>query len=470
MSCFLNLVKKDLLDHAHGGRLRAGALICLLLFGLTALIRFRDVSQAHQERSLFLQRWIGAVEEQAARNESIQVENTRSVSPLGVLSMGLEPVMPFRMSSTKEGLRLGESRAAKSSVDALFGYLDLSFCIGALLSLLSLAFSFDALCGERSQGTLAMVLSYPVSRNTVLLAKITANTLATLVCLLPAFLVVFGMALLHGVPLVNPWHWLVFLAISSIYLYGFVAIGTALSAWVRRPADAMLACLLTWVLLAFVLPRAMGLVVNALRPPAKAIELALQEDQQVSQLRTEFKKKQQEAFLQFAFREGAPGAQEDFRNRIQQATQQYTQARRQILDRLWEAQGQEERLREQTMLLYSGLSPTALYQGIAAELAWTGHRQREHFILEARSYDEKIGRKLADSRQVFYAPSADGRTGKAMVQNPDIKPYLVPFGSTWVSSRQILASIAWPVFALILFGVGFTVIGLLGLNRMDVRP
>jgi hypothetical protein len=48
------------------------------------------------------------------------------------------------------------------------------------------------------------------------------------------------------------------------------------------------------------------------------------------------------------------------------------------------------------MLAFSGLYPSALFQSVAAELAWTGHRQREHFIREARAYDEKIGRKLAD--------------------------------------------------------------------------
>jgi hypothetical protein len=57
----------------------------------------------------------------------------------------------------------------------------------------------------------------------------------------------------------------------------------------------------------------------------------------------------------------------------------------------------------------------------------------------------------------------------AIILHDDIKPYLIPFESTRVSSREILLSIAYPGALLAAFASLFLVTARWFLARMDVR-
>jgi hypothetical protein len=59
----------------------------------------------------------------------------------------------------------------QSPVADLMTTVDLEFIVTAVLALLAIVFSYDAVCGEREQGTLRLVLSYPVSRGHFLIGK-----------------------------------------------------------------------------------------------------------------------------------------------------------------------------------------------------------------------------------------------------------------------------------------------------------
>ncbi len=462
------LLIKELADHLHGRRFFVGAGVCILLFALTGFIRLQDLRNAQQERNAFLQRWSPSVEEQIDRDEAIQVENTRSVSALSILSVGLEPITPFRFTSTKEGLRFGEARGARNTIDALFGYLDLTFVVGVLLSLLAIALTFDAICGERSQGTLAVLLSYPVRRSTVLLVKVLSSMIVLTVCFLPAF---FGVMLTAGAVtgnVMNGRHWTLYALLTLLYLLVFVCAGLAVSSVVRRPADAALICLAVWVALVFVAPRAVGIVVNMIHPPTRAVALMLKEDELLSQLRSQNRRDLQKAFESFLDNASKPTAQEDFSKARKQAVDDFHDKRRQLLARIWDEQDREEAQREKQIERFSLVTPTAMFNHAAAELSWTGYQQRKHFIDQSRVYDQQIGRKLAESRQSFFAPTAGGR-GNAMVTKDDVRPYLIPFESTWAASRDIVQTTWLPLLMLAMFAAFFFTIGYIGFLRLDVR-
>ena len=53
----------------------------------------------------------------------------------------------------------------------LFSQIDLVFIFQVVLSLLSLLFAYDAIAGDWETGTLRLVLSHPIGRGKVLLAK-----------------------------------------------------------------------------------------------------------------------------------------------------------------------------------------------------------------------------------------------------------------------------------------------------------
>jgi ABC-type transport system involved in multi-copper enzyme maturation permease subunit len=441
------LIRKELWENLHGYRFYLGASMVFVLCALATVVRLTDLRQAHYERNAFLQRWIPSVEEQLERDEVIQVENTRAVSPLAVLSVGLEPVMPFRFTSTKEGLRFGETRSARNVVDALFGFLDLTFVVAVLLSLLALALTFDSICGERANGTLPMVLSYPVPRWVILLAKITGNASVLLICFIPSFLLTMLITAFYGTGIENFGHWALYATAAILYLLCFVVIGTAISAMSRRPTDAALVSLFVWALCVFVTPRIVALAVNQFNPPTRGVELAIKEDEMVSKLRLEFQRKQQQAFEAYLAAGETQSANEEFNRIRREAAEELATKRRELVGRLWDEQAREEKARERLVNIFSFFSPTAMFNQAAAELAWTGYRQREHFVREARHYDERIGRKLAESRQSFYGKAQGGRVG-ALIIKDEIKPYLVPFKGTLAPSRDIRPAVVAPIIML----------------------
>ncbi|HYH07142.1 MAG TPA: ABC transporter permease subunit [Thermoanaerobaculia bacterium] len=466
---FRALVRKEIADQTHGRRFVVGALLCIALCALASWIRVEDYRQSHRLRDEFLQRWVPAVQEQLQRDENVQVENTRAVSPLTTLSVGLEPTVPFRFSSTKEGLRYGETRGAQNTVDALFGYMDVAFIIGTLLSLLAIALTFDSICGDRSDGTLAVLLSYPVSRATLLAAKVVGAMAVLIACLLPSILIVALIMIVRGVTLMSLAHWAIYGFAAIVYLLIFVLIGVTVSARARHRSEAALAGLVVWVAFVFIVPRVATVLVNGFASPSRAVELALQEDAVTSKLKVEFAQQRQRAFEAYIGAQGSAAAMEEFERTVQEATDAMRTKRRAQLARIWDQRDREEARRQQLVSIASLVSPSALFSTVAAELCWTGYAQRDHFYEQSRAYDERVGRNLAESRYMYFAQTGPDGTGRAMITRASIRPYLQPFRSTWIDSSRILREVILPLVALIVIAGLFYFLAYESLLRLDVR-
>lgn len=468
----LVLVRKELVEHVHGYRFHIGVLICVTLCGLAAWVRIADFKLAYHERQQFLQRWFPAVEEQLERDENVQIENTRAVSPLSVFSVGLEPTIPFRFSSTKEGLRYGETRAARNSVDALFGYVDLTFVVTVLMSLLAIAVTFDSICGERADGTLALLLSYPVSRGTVLTAKTIAAMAVVLACALPAFVLVLLAMKGAGLPLMSGGHVALYGLAVVLYVAVFVVIGIVVSLRVRRRPDAALAAILVWVILVFAAPRMVSLFVNGFRSPARAVELALRQDEIESRLKLDASRLKKKAFERYVAESDSAHATDalaKFRKDADSIAADLQQRRSAELQKIWDEVDRDEKLRQRYVAAFSVVSPTALFNNVAAELAWTGYVQRDHFYRESRAYDENFGRKLAESHEIYFAHGAGQDVGRALVTRRNVRPYMSPYQPTWAPSALIVKSILPPLVVLAVAAALLYLVARALFVRLDVR-
>ena len=70
----------------------------------------------------------------------------------------------------------------------LFTSIDIVFIFEVVLSLIALIFAYDAIAGERERGTLRLVVTHPVRRGQILLAKYISAMLCLLVPLLMSLL------------------------------------------------------------------------------------------------------------------------------------------------------------------------------------------------------------------------------------------------------------------------------------------
>jgi ABC-2 type transport system permease protein len=133
----------------------------------------------------------------------------------------------------------------------------ISFTVQAFLAiaapLLGVAFGFDAVNGERHQGTLPRLLSQPIHRDDVINGKFAAGLIAIALALgaLILFVVGFGMLRLGIAPsLEEILRLLSWFGLMVLYVGLWLAFGTLLSVVVRRAATSALVGFGVWLFVA----------------------------------------------------------------------------------------------------------------------------------------------------------------------------------------------------------------------------
>jgi ABC-2 type transport system permease protein len=118
--------------------------------------------------------------------------------------------------------------------------------------LLGIAFSFDAINGERSDGTLPRLLSQPIFRDDVINGKFAAglSVIGLVLTFIVSVIAAFGIIRLGIVPsaeeLLRIVLWLV---VTFLYIALWLAFGLLISVLVRRAATSALIAFGTWLLL-----------------------------------------------------------------------------------------------------------------------------------------------------------------------------------------------------------------------------
>jgi ABC-type transport system involved in multi-copper enzyme maturation permease subunit len=141
--------------------------------------------------------------------------------------------------------------------------LDWAFLIKTIFSLYVVLLGYAAVCGEKEQGTLRLVLSNPVGRVRFLAAKYAAIMAAALIPLAVGCVISLGIL---GVSLSQILTWglasrvLALLALSAAYLSLFAFLSLLVSSVMRRSSLALLALLGAWVFFAVLIPDTSGIL------------------------------------------------------------------------------------------------------------------------------------------------------------------------------------------------------------------
>jgi ABC-2 type transport system permease protein len=125
--------------------------------------------------------------------------------------------------------------------------------IGLVAPLLGLAFAFDAVNGERSQGTLPRLLSQPIHRDDVINGKFAAGLgiIGLVLVTICGLIAGFGMIRLGIVPQAEEvLRLIIWLAVTIIYVGLWLAFGLLLSVVVRRAATSALIGFGVWLIVA----------------------------------------------------------------------------------------------------------------------------------------------------------------------------------------------------------------------------
>jgi ABC-type transport system involved in multi-copper enzyme maturation permease subunit len=192
----------------------------------------------------------------------------RPPSVLAVFSEGLEKQLGN--SAMIEYDKVPEiSGAAANHYLSIFSVFDASLIFKIVIGVLALLLAYDAVSGEREQGTLRLMLSGTAARYQVLLGKLLAGLLVLVVAVAIAF--ALGLVILLCLPMVDltgsDWIRIGFMFLASlVFIATMYNLGLLFSCLARRSAISLVLGLFLWIIFAVAIPNGSVYLATQIRP------------------------------------------------------------------------------------------------------------------------------------------------------------------------------------------------------------
>jgi ABC-type transport system involved in multi-copper enzyme maturation permease subunit len=307
---------------------------------------------------------------------------------------------------------LTSSHYSEEPIFAVFRFVDFSFIVLVVLSLMAIVFTYDAISGEREQGTLKLIFSNGVSKSSYLIAKALGTLIAMVVPLLIPILVSLLMVQLFGVAM-DSGQWLrlaLMFGASLLYFICFICIGMLVSSLTRHANVSFLVLLLVWIVTVLIIPRLSVLVANQMVPVPTVAEVESIRDgyskeqwsaeSQAMQTRwtnrmaeiNNFPPEQREQERQS--REWAWMEQDDSsRTEVTARIEEYTR-------NLYQDMNNRKARQARTALMMSRLSPASSYQLAAMAVTGTDPEMKLRYEQELDSYRERYAAFVEEQRRL----------------------------------------------------------------------
>ena len=185
------------------------------------------------------------------------LSGTRRPMALSILATGLDEKLPVHVSTGHQFMSNNEERDSRQLLFELIQTPDFVFVVHIVLSLLALLFVFDSVCGEKERGTLKLLLSNSVPRDTVLLGKWIGGYVTTASPFVAAAFAGFVYLRIAGAVQLtseDTLRFLMIIALSLLYISAFFTLGLLISTLTHRSATALLVGLLIWIGWVLVIP------------------------------------------------------------------------------------------------------------------------------------------------------------------------------------------------------------------------
>jgi ABC-2 type transport system permease protein len=159
--------------------------------------------------------------------------------------------------------------------------------IGFLAPILGIAFGFDAISGERAQGTLPRLVAQPIHRDDVINGKFVAGLVVIGVMLTTLVLIVAGLGIFRlGITptLSEVIRLLLWLVVAILYVGFWLAFAMLCSVALRRASSSAMVAIATWLVLALFAALLVQLLADVIAPaPADAAPAQILHNAQVEQ-------------------------------------------------------------------------------------------------------------------------------------------------------------------------------------------
>ena len=244
------------------------------------LASYNEDFQVHQERTL-----------SAKTYSYFRPHLDRAPNPLSFFNQGLD-----KRAKNSIQVQIGEVPFLWGDVHRNTGFsnpfrhlladIDMVSIFQILLSLLALVFAYDAIAGDRENGTLRLILVNPVGRGLIVLSKYLGAMLCLTLPLLMSFLLALLLQLQSSVIHYSPDDLLriggIFLT-TVIYTSTFYLIGLFISSMIHHTAISLIVSMFIWVVLTLLYPNVSLFLVNRFIDTEKRMEQVNRELDQISE-------------------------------------------------------------------------------------------------------------------------------------------------------------------------------------------
>jgi ABC-type transport system involved in multi-copper enzyme maturation permease subunit len=248
------IIRRELRDHLQGLQFVTLLFFSVVLFSANGIIfaeKFRQGNAAYSQL-------------RAGSWTDTRVTNAvRTPNPFLFLAEGGDLNRPTQYLLFSKGEFFAQAPRPRDYKLPDIPKLDWAFIIKTIFSLYVILLGYGAICGEREKGTLALVLSNPVGRARLLSGKYLAILAAALIPLAAGCLLSLGflaVALPQIVTFGLASRVLALLVLSAAYLSLFAFLSLLASAAIRRSSLALLGLLAAWILFAVLIPDTSGIL------------------------------------------------------------------------------------------------------------------------------------------------------------------------------------------------------------------
>ena len=255
----ITLTRRELLDNLMTFRFGAALVITLLLVVANTAVLIKDYDGRLASYYTALETHRQQLQETETYSAG-KVFVDRPPNPLSIFNVGFDKRLGNQVEvsyALVPTLWDAEMSGSDNPFLNIFNSIDIVFIFEVVLSLMALIFAYDALAGERERGTLRLVLTHPLSRGHILLAKYIGAMLCLLIPLLLSLLISLIMLTTTASFSLGTSDFLRIcgLVISSLaYLSVFYLIGLLISAATQRTGTALMISMFVWGFLVLVYP------------------------------------------------------------------------------------------------------------------------------------------------------------------------------------------------------------------------
>jgi ABC-type transport system involved in multi-copper enzyme maturation permease subunit len=288
-------------------------------------------------------------------------------------------------------LTADDSRYNDDPIFAIFRFLDLDFIFGTILSLFAILLGYNAISGEKEQGTLRLALANPIPRNRYILGKLLGSAAALVIPLIVAMLIGCLMLVILRHPMSGEdWLRLTIVIITGLLYAGvFLTLSLFISAATYKSSNSFLLLLSIWIFGALIIPRASVLLAGRAVDVPSIDETISQKAKFGSQL---FK---EERVKMTQFQPTASGDPEkmvnEFNRFMEDIADEREKKQNEFNARLNEDRDNKLRRQEKLSFNFARISPSTSMTLAATAMAGTSLDLKDHFADEASKYQKAFG-------------------------------------------------------------------------------